>query len=140
MRLESRLKHKVQSCQPRKQISVKQYSQIFTPFPSPDQFSAPKKNVKAIKQCRHSKAPLIRALEGPYKVSVLTGCRLSCHVVKDKKKLTFNQNKKSKEIKEDINFVKQNISNLNKAVIPRTKSAKDSQIAHLSKPCRAFSK
>ena len=31
MRLESRLKHKVQSCQPRKQNSVKQYSQIFTP-------------------------------------------------------------------------------------------------------------
>ena len=94
MRLESRLKHKVQSCQPRKQNSVKQYSQIFTPFPPPPhQFSAPKKNVKAlkaIKQCRHSKAPLIRALEGPYKVSVLTGCRLSCHVVKDKKKLTFN--------------------------------------------------
>lgn len=35
MRLESRLKHKVQSCQPRKQNLVKQYSQIFTPSPPP---------------------------------------------------------------------------------------------------------
>ena len=51
MRLESRLKYKVQSCQPRKQNLVKQYSQIFTPSPppAPQQFSAPKKNVKAIK-------------------------------------------------------------------------------------------
>ena len=37
---------------------------------------------------------------------------------------------KTKEIKEGINIIKLNISNLQKAFIPRTKSMKDSKIAH----------
>ena len=47
MRLESRLKHKLQSCQPRKQNSVKQYSQIFTPPPLPPPILRPKEECES---------------------------------------------------------------------------------------------
>lgn len=58
-----------------------------------------------------------------------------------KPKNTFDWNKKSKELKEDINIVKWNISNLHKAFIPRTKSTKDSKVAQftLLNQNRAFS-
>ena len=84
MRLESRLKRKVQSCQPYSCQTI--FTDLHSLPPSP-QFSVPKKNVKEIKKI-------------------------------------INQTK-SKEIKKEINFVKLNTSNLHKAVLPWTKSAKD---------------
>lgn len=89
MRLESRLKHKVQSCQPRKQNSVKQYSQIFTHSlhpPPPPPILRPKEECESNQVVQiFFLSPVIPTLEGPYKVSVLTGCRLSCHVARQKK-------------------------------------------------------